>query len=532
MQKETIQAPPGSAARPVAVIDIGASGIRLRIAEIADDGTVRTLESLQHAVHLGKDVFTTGRIQPSSIEECVRILRDFRRIMTEYDVTRPDQVRAVATSAIREADNSRAVLDRLYMATGIDVDPIEGAEENRLTYIAVMDVLQQVPDFNWQEAIIVDVGGGSTELTLVQDGQVAFASSYRLGSLRMRETLETYRAPAERVRTILQQHIKRTIDQVFRSTPADKVPCLIAVSSDAQFAASLLSADWAETRISRVEVKKFSSLADKLTPVAVDDLVREYRIPYQEAETVGPALFAYAQLARVFQVREIVVPKCSLRDGLLKEMAARGAWTEEFARQAMQSALRLARRYAVDEKHAQHVDGLCVKLFRYLQPEHQLSERFELLLRIAALLHEVGGYISDRSHHKHSLYIILNSDLFGLTKRDITLIALVARYHRRAMPRPYHQEYQSLDRDSRVAVAKMAAILRVADALERNHMQLVQDVTFSREKGQFVIIVRDVTDLTLERLAMKEKADMFEDIYGMKVAIRAARPTRELVSHG
>jgi exopolyphosphatase/guanosine-5'-triphosphate,3'-diphosphate pyrophosphatase len=518
--------------RTVAVIDIGASAIRLRIAEIGPEGDVRPLESLQHAVHLGKDTFTVGHIQPSTVEECVKVLKGFRRIMQEYSVTQPDQVRAVATSAVREADNRDAFLDRIYMATRINIEAIEGTEENRLTYISIHDALQEDAHLKEGNVIIVDLGGGSTELLLVQEGRVTFANSYRLGSLRIRETLETYRAPSNRVRAVLDQHIKRTVDQVHRSVPTKKVESMVAVSGDAQFAASLLSPAWASKRMVALDFKPFAALADKIAVVPVDDLVKQYRIPYQEAETLGPALLAYVELARVFGVKTILVPKSSLRDGLIEEMIASGAWTEEFAVQAIHSAMTLGERYAFDRRHAQHVADLSVRLFRELQSEHQLDRRYELLLHIAALLHEIGNFVSDRSHHKHSMYLILNSDLFGLNRKDTTLTALVARYHRRATPLPYHEEYSNLDRDSRVAVAKMAAILRVADALERSHLQQSRDVAFSREKGQFVITMHDAQDLTLEQLALKEKGAMFEEVYGMPVTLRAGRAAKGVVDRG
>jgi exopolyphosphatase / guanosine-5'-triphosphate,3'-diphosphate pyrophosphatase len=314
--------------------------------------------------------------------------------------------------------------------------------------------------------------------------------------------------------------------------PVDKVKYMVAISGDAQFAASMLSSEWAESRLSSVSMKTFASLTEQLVPAPVDDLVRKYRIPYQEAETVGPALLAYLHLAEVFHVKQILVPKTSLREGLLKEIAAGGTWTEGFAEQAIQSALALGEKYAFDEKHSKQVAELSVRLFRELQPEHRLDKRFELLLKIAALLHEVGMFIGDRSHHKHSMYIIMNSELFGLTRKDISLIALVARYHRRATPRPYHEEYTSLDRDSRIAVAKMASILRVADALDRDHMQQARAMTFTREPGQFVISIRDAADLTLERFALKEKGNLFEEVFGMKAVVRNAESTPGLVSDG
>jgi exopolyphosphatase/guanosine-5'-triphosphate,3'-diphosphate pyrophosphatase len=518
--------------RTVAVIDIGATAVRLQVAEIGADGSVRPLDSLQRAVHLGKDTFTSGVIQPGTTDECVSILQSFRRKMKEYGVTEPGQIRAVATSAVREAENREAFLDRLYMTTQINVEAIEGAEENRLTYIAVHDLFQEDPKLRKKDVAIVEVGGGSTELILVREGRITFSNTYRLGALRMRETLETYRAPADRSRALLGQHIKRTVDQLHWNISVRKAPYLIAVSGDARFAAALLHPDWDRQGVARIDRKKFSELVDQIVPVSVDDLVRKYQIPYQEAETIGPALLAYDYLARAFDVKQILVTGASQRDGLLKEMAVRGAWTAEFAEQAVYSATLLAEKYGVNDGHSIYVSEMCVKLFRELRPEHGMDEHYELLLRIAGLLHEVGVFISDRSHHKHSMYVILNSDLFGLSRKEIKLIALVARYHRRAMPRAYHIEYTSLDRDDRLVVAKLAAMLRLADCLDRKHTQYLKDVAFSREKDRFVITVNDLPDLTLEQLAMRDKANMFEQIFGTKVELRTALSADEAITHG
>ncbi len=151
-----------------------------------------------------------------------------------------------------------------------------------------------------------------------------------------------------------------------------------------------------------------------------------------------------------------------------------------------------------------------------------MGKRYELLLQVAALLHEIGMFISNRSYHKHTLYMIMHSDLFGLTKEDMLLIALIARYHRRAGPRPYHEGYVNLDRDDRIAVSKCAAILRVADALDSTDKQIVRHPAFAREAGQFIVTVSGVEDLTLERLALKQKGTMFEDVYGLRVVLREA----------
>ncbi|HMO06007.1 MAG TPA: HD domain-containing protein [Kiritimatiellia bacterium] len=515
--------------RLFAVIDVGSTAVRMEIAELLDNGAIHTIEQLHHAVHLGKDSFTLGRIQQSTIEECVNILKNYRRVMEEYGVTAPNQIRAVATSSVREASNRDTFLDRVYIATRINLEVIEEAEETRLTYLGVQDILARHPELQKGDLLVVEVGGGDSELLVVQDGFVTFSNTYRLGSLRMRETLDVRHTPAARLYETFLKHIQLTVDQIHRSVPVEKTACLVAISGDARFAATHLVADWADKSIARIDVKSFSAFARKIASLEVDELVRKYRMSFQEAETVGPALMGYAQLAKVFGVEQFVVPKSSLRHGLLREAIGSGAWNEGLESQLIHSAVSLGHKYSFDERHGTQVADLSVRLFRELQPDHQLGVRHERLLRVAAILHEVGLFIHSRSHHKHSMYIILNSDLFGMSRSDMNLIGLIARYHRRAAPQPYHEGYALLSRDDRMVVSKLAAILRVADALDRNHMQQVRELSFARARGSFTILVHDVEDLSLERVALKEKGSMFEEVYGMKIGLEVATSNEGLM---
>jgi len=518
------------APRMFAVIDVGATAVRMEIAELSDSGDIHTVEQLYHAVHLGKDSFTLGRIQQSTIEECVNILKNYRRVMEEYGITSPAQIRAVATSSVREAANRDTFLDRVYIATRISLEIIEENEETRLTFLAVQDILARQAELRKGDMLVVEVGGGDSELLLVQDGFVTFSNTYRLGSLRMRETLDTRHTPAARVYDTFLRHIQLTVDQIKRSVPVEKTLTMIAISGDARFAAAHLCADWAEQHTVTLEAKPFSSLAKKIGGLTVDEVVSKYRISFEEAETLGPALMAYAQIGRTFGVDKIVVSKSSLRHGLLREAIGFGGWTDALESQVIHSAISLGHKYSFDERHGKQVADLSVQLYRELQADHQLDSRYERILRVAAILHEVGLFINTRSHHKHSMYIILNSDLFGMSRADMRLIAVVSRYHRRAAPQPYHEIYSVLDRDDRMIVSKLSAILRVADALDRNHMQQVRELTFGRARGQFIIRVHDVQDLSLEKIALKEKGSMFDEVYGMKVVLEVATSTERPVS--
>lgn len=513
-----------STARPrqVAIIDIGARAIRLDIAEIKPDGGLRLLDSLQQAVSLGKDTYSEGTIDRSSIEECVAILKGFRKVMDEYGVSSPDQIRAVATSSVREASNRDTFLDRIYIATGINVAILEDAEVEHLIHLAIHDLFETEPALKQGYVLLAEVGGGTTHLILLKDGYVTFSSAYKLGALRIMESLEASETSPERLPALLDQHIQRTVNQMLETVPIHEVPSLIALTGDMETSMRRLIPGWKSDDTARVNMGRFT-LAAKLVATTPEKLMQKHHLPPQEAETAGQALFIYDRIARAFGVSQLVITSKSMRRGLLSLMAGSAQVAARFAGQLTHSAITLGRKYHFDEKHAMQVADLSLQLFRELRKDHGLDAHHEGLLCAAAILHDIGAFISNNSHHKHSMYLILNSEIFGLTSQDNTLTALVARYHRRALPGRSHPEYQALSRDSRLVVGKLAAILRIADALDRSHLRQLNKVSFSREGDQFIITAHNVEDVTLERLALREKGDLFESIFGLQPVLRTTQ---------
>ena len=192
------------------------------------------------------------------------------------------------------------------------------------------------------------------------------------------------------------------------------------------------------------------------------------------------------------------------------------------AEQIVHAAEMLGKKYDFDRTHAQRVTQLCQRLFTLLAAEYHLSARLELTLTLAGLLHDIGQFVEMSGHHKHSLYLITHSNLFGLGARDIQLVAVVARYHRKALPSLTHPEFSALDAESRLTVLKLAAILRVCDALDRRHMHASAPVSFTREGKELIISMQNQSDISLEQLALKDKANMFEQVFGMNVVLRRA----------
>lgn len=509
--------------RAVAVIDVGTSSIRMAIAELDDHGGVRRLESLTQAVSLGKDTFTFGQIEKSTIEECVRVLRSYRSKLAEYRISDPEQIRVVATSAVREAKNRLAFLDRVYIATGLQIDPIDEAEVHRVTYLGIQQFLKTDPDLAHSRTLVIEVGGGSTELLVLKGTNITFSNTYRLGSLRLRKTLETYQAPTLKLRELMENQIDQTVSHILQQLPAERSVELIALGGDVRFAVSQIDPSWQPSIVAKVPLASLENFTEQILKLSVDELVQRYRLSFPDAETIGPALLAYVRLAAALKVSSVHATETSLRDGLLKEMATRGAWTGEFREQIVRSALELGKKFEFDEAHALHVAELSSNLFKQLENEHNLDSRYELILYVAALLHEVGLFISNRSYHKHTMYLIRNSEMFGLSRNDQLLVSLVARYHRRASPQPTHEGYQNLPRDLRVAVSKMAALLRLAKALDASRSQRIQTIECSRQKDRLVITVIGVDDLSLEQLALRQSGTLYEEIFGSPVLLRKSR---------
>jgi len=517
--------PPGDPAPSpslLAVIEIGTTSIRMVIAESRGSrkGKTRILDSLQQTVSLGRDTFTTGAIGRQTTEACVAALTSFRRIMREYGIDQPAQLRAIASSAVREATNREAFIDRILIATGIQVTVIEEAEVNRLTYRAVRPVLGRERFFKKADTLVVEVGGGSTETLLFHRGRVTRSHMHRLGSLRLTESVEGLAVSRRREWDILCRTIDQEVEQIHSGIAITKPMVMVAMGADARFAVALLHPEWDRQSLFAVATEDLDKLVSRFAGMSVDDLVKLHHLSYEEAETIRPALLITVRLAQAFHLRRLFVADVNLRNGLLAEMEAGGNWTDEFKRQIVSSTLETARRYQVDIAHAQHVCAYAMELFTYLRSLHDFSTRDEMILTVAALLHEVGRFVSTRSHHKHAWYLIRHSDIFGLGTQEVELAAQVARYHRRSTPKPSHAAYMQLRRADRLTVSKLAAILRVANALDGLKSRQRIPIKIKEHEGTLILMTDAFTNLPILQQRTASRADLFEQMYGLRIAIR------------
>jgi len=513
--------PPPEPVRPVAVVDIGASAIRLVVAEAPAGEPLRILEEASRGVLLGNDTFTRGRLEAPTVEATLKAMEGFRRIMDTYGVVR---YRAVATSAVREAQNRDTFIDRVRLRTGIDVEVIDGSEENRLTYLAVREKLKGHEALTTGDAVLVEVGGGSADISFLRKGQPIHSGTYALGAIRMRQNVASWHGSHEQRMRLLRRHVQNVVGDIRREMPLREAKHFIALGGDVRFAAFRILGEHKESEngFRQVGREPFLAACEELAAEDMEQLVEHYHLAQADAETLVPALLAYRELLDETSAPELTVPEASLRLGLLLDIVSgdEGLGIEQFRKQVLASALALGERYRYDAAHAKNVAHLATRLFDDLRTEHGLGERDRLLLEVAALLHDVGIYVNLRGHHKHSQYVLSVAEIFGLSRDDTAIISNVARYHRRATPQKSHLPYMALDSDTRVVVNKLAAILRAANALDADHLQKVRDVRALAEEGVMVLEVDGAGDLTMERLSTLARTDLMIEVFGRRLVFR------------
>ncbi len=487
------------------------------VAQVLEEGRYEVLERFQRAVWLGQDTFRRGRIGAQCMRATVEILRDYMRVLREYRI---EKVRAVATSSLREAANADNVLDRIYLACGLNIEIISIAEEGRLTVAAVREAVGDLSEVNQGHSLVADVGGGSTILTILDEGEIVNSVGVRFGAVRLLEMLSARSEPTDKLSELFRQHIRMQVASVNRTLPLAHCDTFVAVGGDVRFAAREAGRPTHSEDLLELPKDRFERLIEQCVRYSPEELCRRFNLTFAEAETLVPALLMYWELLAHTQATRLLVAKVSMRDGVLAELAREmiGSEDRSIREGILHAAYAMAARYC-DLEHARVSSEIAVRLFDYLQSDHGLQRRHRFLLQIAAILHEVGGFISPNAHHKHSYYIIANSEIFGLKPQETEIIAHVARYHRRSPPKPSHVEYATLPRESRVVVNKLAAVLRIADALARGNIQSAEQVELGHDEDELFITIRGLSKVFLEKRSVALKSDMFEDVYGMKVRV-------------
>lgn len=490
----------------------------MMVAERTAGGKLRPLDFLEQPVPIARDLFRNGAIGSATTERVVSILLSYCEAVRELGIAPERITRIAATNILSDARNHQMFLQRIAIACGMRVNTIDDGEMTRLIYLKTRRRLKHVPAMNKDNTLVVHVGPGNTRALLFQNGLITRYTNYRMGTHRTSEAVEGLHAEGPNLQRVIREHASGNLAQLKHDFSDVSIQGMVAIGYEIQSVAPELSGQ--QIICSIKSLRQFTGEIARMSDV---EIVRRHRLDYQTAEALMPALEINLAIAEAIGMETIHIPSSEYEQGLLHDILISRELSGAFAEEVLRSARILAERYQSAAGHGEHVGNLCARFFHELRDLHQLTEHDFLLLQVAAILHEVGTFVSPRAHHKHSEYLILNSEIFGLDRADVTIVALVARYHRHSPPMPDHGRYAALSQADRIRVCKLAAILRVADALERTQAQRVTRIEITRAAGKLRIRLPGLADASVERLAMESKADLFADVFGLHVVIDESR---------
>src|SRR5580704_12312348 len=503
----------------IAAIDAGSNAVRLSLARAYSALDIEPLYSERYSLRLGESVFLRHRFSEDIFKKGVKAFRHFKEVMDEYGVTR---YRAVATSASREARNRKKFLREIKRKCGIDLEVISSAEESRLGREAAVAALgPESPP-----RCIIDLGGGSLEINILHDHTVEQCAQIPVGTVRLMTTLNIpgviRPAQAEQVR----RYVRALLESKLPSRPNLGDNIAVALGGSAETLAEIAPGP----REHGVPTLQLPLLRERLQGILDRDVrerLKTYAVRRDRADVMGIAAITFITLGRYLNLRTVSVPSIGIREGLLQEIAREAFSRKEphrynaSARQLLVGTRSFARRLEYDQPHAEHVRELSIQLFDQLQPVHHLAAQSRVQLEAAALLHDIGHMVSHRGHHKHGEYLALNGDVPGLEGRDRAIVAALVRYHnRKSVPAGHHVAYSSLTNNDQRIVRRLAAILRVAEALDHSHRQRVTNLRASFQRDAVGLQITAQGDAAEDLRDAIRSAELFEKEFQVRLFFR------------
>ena len=462
----------------LAAIDVGSNSVHLLIADVSHEGHLEVIERVKEMVRLGRRSFTTGLLSQEAMELAARVLSHFSRLL---EMHRVDRVRAVATSAVREARNRRQFMARIRRETGLELEVISGREEAQLIYRAAQHAL----GLEGGPHLLVDLGGGSLELVLVKNRRALWMKSAKLGAARMMERFLLDDPPSSAQCRRLENHLAEQIGEPLRTARRAGVVRAIGTSGTINtLVAMARAARGEELGTLHGATASAAEIARLCRKLLLTDTGGRLELPGIDAKRVDqvPAAAILADFVlRRSGASQFTACLWALREGMLLELAETTNRSAPEIRRCTVSAL--ARRFANDNPHGRHVAKLALMLFDATSIALQLPQSTRELLEYAALLHDIGHAIDHDRHNRHSYYLVKNADLLGFEPVEIDMIALSLRAHRKQSAQLDSLEWHALSPTKRRIGRAMAAILRVADALDRSHRSVVKTVAVSYSPG-------------------------------------------------
>ena len=495
----------------ISAIDVGSNAMRMVVGEVDETWQVRPIENIRLPVRLGQDVFDRGYLEEKTIQQTEEVFLRFRQMAENYNV---HQLRAVATSAAREAANSDLLVDRVFRTSGIELEIISGEEEARLIHAAVAHVL----NLKNKRTLLIDIGGGSVEVTLSSGRNIISTDSYDMGTVRLLQKLNGSKSKHP-LGDLVREYVEAARYRIEQDLGDRKIQICAGTGGNVEEIGRLRQKLFKAESDHFITLEELEKLIERLERMTYEQRMNKLKLRADRADVILPASIVLHLIAREAGVKQIMIPNVGLKDGILLDIAEELSKSLRPRRreQAWESALHMGRKYQFNEKHALLTSRLAARLFEQSRSLHTLEDDNLLLLEIGALLHDIGHFINTADHEKHGAYLLSASPLIGLNQREQDIIANLVRYHRRQLPSTKDENFKSLPQRDRLIVTKLSVLLRLADSLDISHMENVNDVTLKEAGSVWKLKVSGKKDQLLMKWAFDKRKSQFREVFGVSL---------------
>ncbi len=503
-----------------AAINVGSNDITMKIFEITAKWGFREVDCISHILELGSDTYRLGYVSNEKISELCTCLLRFKDKMKEYDCK---EYRAYATSAVREASNGLLIIELIELRTGIKVKILSNSEHRFMMLKGCASTMQEFDDMTSKNTALLDMGAGSIQISIFEKQVLTATQNIKIGSIRVRDLLSDIGSRVTNGDELIEEYVQNELSTFNTMYLGDKkIKNIIAIGDEIQALQKIAP----ELKIKNLMTKdQIEYIYEKILNVSAQDLALHYGLLFERATLIRPAVIVYRMLVDTTKADEIFLHDINLCDGIVADYvdtARKYTAGRKFETDITASAMAMAKRYRSNKSHIVYVSNLALAIFDAMKKHHGMGRVQRLQLQIACILHDCGKFISMQNVANNSYNIIMSTEMMGLSHKEREEVANAVRYN--TMYLPSHQQARAALGDaSYTTVAKLAAILRVANALDRSHKQKVESFHMQVKDKKLVIIVDTVNNITLEAALFKEKADFFEQIYGIRPILKQRR---------
>jgi exopolyphosphatase/guanosine-5'-triphosphate,3'-diphosphate pyrophosphatase len=508
----------------LAAIDVGSNSIHMIVAQADADGGITTLWRLKEPVGLGRLSFPSRRLTADAMNRAITVLERFQKAAQQRQA---EKIVAVATSAVREAENGGDLIERVRRQLGLHIRVVSPRDEARLIYLAVRHAISLRSPH-----LMIDIGGGSVEFIVGDDKHASLLESRKLGAARMTAKFVKSDPVSEDDHRQLVKNFDKELAPLIEQIESLHPAKVIGTSGTLENLAAMCGSEPHQNGDKNnhpqvIERERFEKLLAELLESRAKDRARMRGLDDQRKDQIVAGAVLVSEIFRRLRLKRIEICPSALREGILLDYLSRHLPDVAIRRQLpdprRRSVIDLARRSDWHKTHSEQVALICMKLFDELRLLHGMSAAERELIEYGALLHDIGWHIGRDGHHKHSMYLILHGDLKNFSDEEVKVIANIARYHRKATPKAKHDPYAELPARMRRIVDVGSALLRLSDGLDRSHSSVIQDLRCKIEKKGVKCTLTARSDAELEIWGARRKRDWFEEVFGRSISFELAR---------